>query len=64
MITHDSVLIDPVCGMAVEPPAGLPLLWEGREHRFCGIACRDTFQDEPARWVEPLRHVDEPAHHP
>ena len=64
MITNHAMQIDPVCGMAVEPVAGIPLLWEGREYRFCDVACRDTFRDDPARWGEPIRHADEPALHP
>jgi Cu+-exporting ATPase len=63
MMSSNSTLIDPVCGMAVDPPAGSSLRWEGREYRFCDVACRDTFQDEPERWAEPLSHVDEPVPH-
>jgi YHS domain-containing protein len=59
-MTIDSLVqIDPVCGMAVEAPGGIALLHEGREYRFCDVACRDTFQDDPPRWAEPVRHVDE-----
>ena len=55
--------IDPVCGMRVEPPAGVSLRWNGKTYRFCHRACRDTFQDEPTRWAEPMRHVDERVAH-
>lgn len=49
--------------MAVDPPAGVSLRWAGHMYRFCDVACRDTFQEEPERWVEPLSHVDEPVPH-
>jgi len=55
--------VDPVCRMAVDPPAGVSLQWEGRDYRFCDVACRDRFQDDPERWAEPLKHVDEPVSH-
>jgi len=51
--------IDPVCGMVVDPGAGLSLHWQGRNLRFCEVACRDTFRDDPARWDEPLSHTEE-----
>jgi YHS domain-containing protein len=63
MFTSAATQVDPVCGMAVDPPAGVSLQWEGRDYRFCDVACRDTFQDDPARWAEPLKHVDEPVPH-
>ena len=63
MISNPTTQIDPVCGMAVDPPAGVSLRWAGHMYRFCDVACRDTFQEEPERWVEPLSHVDEPVPH-
>lgn len=63
MISSAATQIDPVCGMAVDPPAGVSLHWEGRDFRFCDVACRDIFQDEPERWVKPLSHVDESVPH-
>lgn len=61
MTSNTSTRIDPVCGMAVDPPAGVSLNWGGREYRFCEAACRETFLDQPERWVEPLRHADGPV---
>ncbi|MBI2778155.1 MAG: YHS domain-containing protein [Chloroflexi bacterium] len=57
MISGVATYIDPVCGMTVEQGAGVTLHWQGRDLRFCEIACRDTFRSDPARWVEPLGHV-------
>ena len=63
LFTSAATQVDPVCGMAVDPPAEVSLQWQGRDYRFCDIACRDTFQDDPERWAEPLKHVDEPVPH-
>ena len=63
VISSAATLVVPVCGMAVDPPAGVSLQWEGRDYRFCDVACRDTFQEDPERWAEPLEHVDEPVSH-
>jgi YHS domain-containing protein len=51
--------IDPVCGMAVSPRTAKSVRWEGRNHYFCEVACRDIFRRDPARWSEPMRHVDD-----
>lgn len=54
--------IDPVCGMVVGHTTK-SLRWKGRDYHFCDVACRDTFRDDPERWGEPLKHVDQPVAH-
>lgn len=63
MNSGTSTSIDRVCGMTVDAAAGVTLHWEGRDYRFCDVACRDTFRGDPARWVEPLGHIHELAPH-
>ena len=63
MIETITTPIDPVCGMAVHPSAGISLRWRGRDYRFCESACRDTFRDDPDRWAEPLEHAEHPVSH-
>jgi YHS domain-containing protein len=59
MIISPTTCIDPVCGMAVSPAAAKSLRWKGRDYHFCEVACRETFREDPERWVEPMEHVDE-----
>ena len=59
MISSPTTYIDPVCGMAVNPAAAKSLRWKGRTYHFCEVACRETFREDPERWVEPMEHVDE-----
>ncbi|MFJ7217867.1 XdhC family protein [Amycolatopsis sp. NPDC098790] len=40
-------LVDPVCGMTVEP-LGEPVEHEGRTYYFCCPGCRDAFRRDPA----------------
>ncbi len=47
------VLIDPVCDMFVEPDGAITREYEGKTYYFCEPVCRDTFDDEPERWVRP-----------
>lgn len=63
MMSGLAMYVDPVCGMTVDEAAGVGLHWGGRDYRFCEVACRDIFQDEPARWEEPLRHLGELTTH-
>jgi YHS domain-containing protein len=64
MISVVTTYIDPVCGMTVDAADGVTLHWEGRDYRFCEVACRDIFQEDPARWVEPVGHLHHLAPHP
>jgi Cu+-exporting ATPase len=45
------VVIDPVCGMQVDPTSAVVMEHDGRTYYFCESACADTFRDEPDRWI-------------
>lgn len=48
-----ATVIDPVCGMLVDPAAAGIITVEhvDRPYYFCDAACADTFRDDPDRWV-------------
>ncbi|MGH7861339.1 MAG: permease [Candidatus Dormibacteraceae bacterium] len=43
-------VIDPVCGMTVEPPTGHELEQGGRVLHFCSSGCRTAFMADPERY--------------
>jgi YHS domain-containing protein len=53
----DSAL-DPVCGMTVDRETqrskGLVSTYEGHEYFFCGRGCKLDFDEDPARYLDPL----------
>jgi Cu+-exporting ATPase len=41
-------LIDPVCGMAVQPDTGIPAFsYKGTDYHFCSSKCHDRFEADP-----------------
>ena len=48
-------VIDPVCGMAVDPATAPHLERQGTTYHFCSAGCRDRFAADPARYLEPRR---------
>lgn len=50
-------VIDPVCGMTVEPEAarakGLHSSLNGADYFFCGRGCKLEFDDDPQRYLDP-----------
>jgi YHS domain-containing protein len=50
-------VIDPVCGMTVEPEAarsrGLHSSYQGRDFFFCGKGCKLEFDDDPEHYLDP-----------
>ncbi|MDP2345798.1 MAG: YHS domain-containing protein [Deltaproteobacteria bacterium] len=51
----DSQETDPVCGMAV-PRSAAPAdaYCEGQHFFFCSSGCKQAFEQEPARYLEPV----------
>ena len=41
-----AMVVDPVCGMAVEQHRAVQLEQDGRDLRFCFRGCRSEFQEE------------------
>jgi YHS domain-containing protein len=52
-----SQVIDPVCGMTVEPEAarakGLLSTYQGTDYFFCGKGCKLEFDEDPERYLDP-----------
>ncbi|WP_298800351.1 permease [uncultured Pseudonocardia sp.] len=42
-------VVDPVCGMRVDPATAASVELDGQRHHFCSGGCRDTFTAEHAR---------------
>ncbi|MBN9094660.1 MULTISPECIES: heavy metal translocating P-type ATPase [Pandoraea] len=49
----DSVLKDPVCGMAVTADSKFSVEHEGRQYFFCSDSCLTKFRADPAKYVQP-----------
>jgi Cu+-exporting ATPase len=45
------VIVDPVCGMHVDPASAVAVVYDGRTYYFCETACANTFRDDPHRWI-------------
>ena len=53
--------VDPVCGMKVdEKSAASCMRHDGESYYFCGPACRQKFEADPARYIKPAG-TDGPA---
>ena len=49
----DSGVIDPVCGMAVDPAtARHKAAHQGHDYYFCSAGCKAKFQADPAKYLE------------
>jgi putative ABC transport system ATP-binding protein len=46
-----SMVIDPVCGMAVERENSFSIEWEGNWFNFCAKGCLEEFSAQPQRFV-------------
>jgi len=46
--------IDPVCGMEVDPGmTRLVAIYQGHSYWFCADDCREAFEDNPQKYLEP-----------
>jgi adenylate cyclase len=54
--TDVAAVVDPVCGMSVDPSAMPPsTIHLGRKILFCSATCRDKFVADPDRYRDPAR---------
>ena len=52
--TEATPIIDPVCGMKVEPvKARLVSNYQRHDYWFCSLHCRDAFEKNPERYLKP-----------
>lgn len=57
-----SSVIDPVCGMSVDPAAAADEFeHNGTQYYFCMPGCRTKFAADPQRYLEPKQPADQPA---
>lgn len=53
-----STVIDPVCGMSVDPNAGKPTAeYDGIDYHFCSAGCKEKFQGDPERYLDPEKRA-------
>lgn len=45
-------VVDPVCGMAVKPPAAGHAVYKGKTYYFCSTACKEDFKKEPGKYLK------------
>ena len=55
--SESAAVIDPVCGMTVDPETarakGLHSSYQGRDFFFCGKGCKLEFDDDPQHYLDP-----------
>lgn len=62
-------IVDPVCGMRIEPGTDITAEHEGETYHFCSTQCRDRFLEEPGRYMsedhmsEAHGHMEEGEEH-
>jgi len=44
-------VIDPVCGMTVDPASSISTTWNSERYFFCAPACKGRFEAQPQRYV-------------
>jgi YHS domain-containing protein len=49
------MVVDPVCGMKIEPDRALMRSHQGRRYYFCSAACRQKFRETPRRRCGPAK---------
>lgn len=54
---HESLEIDPVCGMRVRPSeAAARLVYDGKTFYFCSEICAAKFKADPHKYIHPVSH--------
>ena len=48
----ENPVVDPVCGMSVDPETAIKVLIEGQYYFFCAESCRTAFEENPAKYME------------
>ena len=56
-------VIDPVCGMTVEPHGAPTRTHEGKQYWFCSEGCAQTFEADPARYTGKSVPADQEGGH-
>jgi len=59
-VMHARVL-DPTCGMEVDPETALAAEYHGRMYYFCSAQCRDAFFEDPGKYISARQMMEEGA---
>jgi YHS domain-containing protein len=51
-VTEEAALVDPICGMTVTEESEWTAEYEGATFYFCNEGCRDSFIEEPGKYLE------------
>ena len=52
--TKTNTVIDPVCGMSVNPETTkITTVVEAQSYYFCAESCRKAFEEDPEKFLEP-----------
>lgn len=55
----DMSSIDPVCGLEIIPTGNNPFeVIKGHTYYFCTEKCRNTFNDEPSKFIDILSFIN------
>lgn len=52
MTTAEASVVDPVCGMTVDPATPEMIDFDGQTYYFCESTCAEIFREDPRRWIE------------
>jgi len=58
MMSQDTALTDPVCGMTVRPDGPHRHEHAGTLYGFCSAGCLAKFRADPARYLEPSNDAE------
>ncbi len=51
MFGKSGKVIDPVCGMSVDPATAMSVLHDGEPYYFCSSHCAKTFEANPGEFL-------------
>jgi YHS domain-containing protein len=51
-------VVDPVCGMEVDPKTAVTAEHMGQSYHFCSAQCQDQFLQDPAKYIKSQGMVD------
>jgi YHS domain-containing protein len=54
--TVSSKIVDPVCGMQIDPGTDIIAEYKGMTYHFCSTECRDQFMQDPEKYMSPEGH--------
>jgi YHS domain-containing protein len=49
-------VVDPACGMEVDPETALSAEYQDHMYYFCSAQCRDSFLKDPEKYISPAEH--------